>query len=366
MNETSPTDPRQPADTAQSTAAGATEAEQKSKARDGARRRVSAATIAAFIALAALAFAAWQWYDSRSESAALRQEIAKKLAELDTQTKEGRLIAEQAREAVSDAQVKIGVLENKLAESQSQQIALEALYQELSRNRDEWTYAEIEQSLLIANQQLQLAGNVKAALLALANADMRLQRMERPQLTALRKTINRDIERLKALPYVDTVGISVRLDNLAAAVDTLPLAMEVRPEPAVSAGKENVEGTWARLARELWNEVKQLVRIQHMDKPDVPLLAPSQAFFLRENLKLRLVGARLALLSRDETSYKADLKAAREWLERYYDTRNNNVIHAVSILRNLHASEISIEVPDIAATLDGLRSLRPARERGAR
>jgi uroporphyrin-3 C-methyltransferase len=366
MNESSPTDPQQSAGTAQSTTAGATEPERESKTRGGARRLVSGAALAAFIALAALAFTVWHWYDSRSEIAALRQEIAKKLAELDTQTKEGRLVAEQAREAVSDAQIKIGVLENKLAESQSQQIALEALYQELSRNRDEWTYAEIEQSLLIANQQLQLAGNVKAALIALANADMRLQRMERPQLTALRKTINRDIERLKALPYVDTVGISVRLDNLATAVDGLPLAMEVRPQPGAGDEKESVDGAWARLARELWNEVKQLVRIQHMDKPDVPLLAPPQAFFLRENLKLRLIGARLALLSRDETSYKADLKAAREWLERYYDIRNNNVAHAVSTLRNLHASEISIEVPDIAATLDGLRSLRPARERGAR
>ena len=129
----------------------------------------------------------------------------------------------------NEAQVKIGVLENKLAESQSQQIALESLYQELSRNRDEWAFADVEQLLQMAGQQLQLAGNVRGALIALQNADMRLQRMERPQLAPLRKAINRDIERLKALPYVDTVGLSVRLDNIIAAVDTLPLAMEARP-----------------------------------------------------------------------------------------------------------------------------------------
>ncbi|OGA44410.1 MAG: hypothetical protein A3G24_07165 [Betaproteobacteria bacterium RIFCSPLOWO2_12_FULL_62_13] len=366
MNDSSQTDPQRAADPAPSAATAPSEGEERPADSGAVRSRVGAVAFVALIALAALGFALWQWYDSRSEIAVLKQDLARKLAELDTQTKEGRLVAEQVREATGEAQVKIGVLENKLAESQSQQIALEALYQELSRNRDEWTYAEIEQSLLIASQQLQLAGNVKAALIALQNADMRLQRMERPQLTALRKTINRDIERLKALPHVDTVGISVRLDNLIAAVDNLPLAMEVRPPPSADTDKEGGNGRWARVLREAWSELKQLVRIQHMDKPDLPLLAPSQIFFLRENLKLRLIGARLALLARDETSYKADLKAAREWLERYYDTRNNSVIHAASALRNLHASEISIEVPDISGTLDALRNLRPARERRAR
>lgn len=361
MNDS--TDPQRVAEAARDPATAGPETGQRAADRASIPRSAGAALL---IALAALAVGLWQWHDGRGQVEALRQELARRLAEADLQTKQSRLIAEQVREATREAQVKIGVLENRLAESQSQQVALETLYQELSRNRDEWTYAEIEQSLLIANQQLQLAGNVKAALIALQNADTRLQRMERPQLTALRKAINRDIERLRALPYVDTVGISVRLDNLVAAVDKLPLAMEVRPQAAANADKESDKDTWARFSREIWNELKQLVRIQHADRPEVPLLAPSQSFFLRENLKLRLLGARLALLARDETSYKADLKAAREWLERYYDARNNNVTHAVSTLRNLHASEISIEVPDISSTLAALRNVRPARERGAR
>ncbi|MBI4205947.1 MAG: uroporphyrinogen-III C-methyltransferase [Betaproteobacteria bacterium] len=363
MNDPSPIDsPSSSAAARESAAAGPGPAPPVS---DRGRFRRSLGGVA-LIALAALALAVWQWHDTRGQLGELRQELARRLADADSQAKASRLVAEQAREATTEAQVKIGVLENKIAESQSQQIALEALYQELSRNRDEWGYAEIEQSLLIASQQLQLAGNVKAALIALQNADMRLQRMERPQLTALRKTLNRDMERLKALPHVDTVGISIRLDNLIATVDRLPLAMEVRPPAQVAADNKDESNVWTRLAREAWTELRQLVRIQHMDKPDVPLLAPQQSFFLRENLKLRLIGARLALLGRDEASYKADLQAAREWLERYYDTRNNSVIHATSVLRNLHSSEISIEVPDISATLDAVRNLRPARERGTR
>src|SRR5919112_618757 len=103
-----------------------------------------------------------------------------------------------------------------------------------------------------------------------------------------------------------------------------------------------------------------------MNQPEVPLLAPSQTFFLRENLKLRLIGARLALLSRDQTSYKADLKAAAEWTAKYYDTREKAVANALTTLRNLHESDITIEMPDISATLDTVRNLRLARERPVR
>lgn len=321
------------------------------------------AGLALLIAIATFAFTAWQWYDSRVQLDTLRQELAQKLAEAETQSRDGQLIAKQVRQAGDEERVKIGILENKLAESQTQQVALEALYQELSRNRDEWTFAEIEQSLQLASQQLQLAGNVKAALIALANAETRLQRMDHPQLAPLRKALNRDIERLKALPYVDTVGISVRIDTLISAVDTLPLAMEARPmsvAPAPSSSAGTDSNPWMRFWREAWGEIKQMVRIQHMDKPDVPLLAPSQSFFLRENLKLRLIGARLSLLTRDQTSYKADLRAASDWLDKYFDTNDKSVAAVLTTLRTLLDSDITIEVPEIDSTLDALRSYRAA------
>jgi uroporphyrin-3 C-methyltransferase len=359
MNE--PSQPESPATTGAAPSGGGVER------ATGSQVAWRGSVPALLVALLALGLATWQWYDGRGEIGALRQELAKKLADTDTQSKESRIVAEQVREAVAEAQVKLGVLESRLAESQNQQIALEALYQELSRNRDEWAYAEIEQSLFIASQQLQLAGNVRGALIALQTADARLQRMDRPQLTALRKAINRDIERLKAAPNVDTVAISVRLDGIIVQVDRMPLAMEARPqqEPPPAAAKGGEGNLWTRFWRETWVELKQLVRVQQMDRPDVPVLAPAQAYFLRENLKLRLIGARLALLARDSASYKADLKAARDWLNRYYDTGNNNVAHALAVLRGLHDAEVSIETPDISATLEAARGMRVARERGA-
>ena len=124
--------------------------------------------LATTLAVLALAIAGWNAYSNRQDIDGLRQELAKRLADVDAQSKASRAAGDQLREATREAQVKIGVLEGKLAESQSQQIALEALYQDLSRNRDEWAFAEIEQTLLVASQQLQLAGNVRAALIAKA------------------------------------------------------------------------------------------------------------------------------------------------------------------------------------------------------
>src|SRR6185369_14680145 len=139
-----------------------------------------------------------------------------------------RSAGRQAQEGLRDAQAKIGALEQRLTESQSQQLALEALYQELSRNRDEWQLAEIEQVLAIARQQLQLSGNVRAALLALQLAESRLARADRPQFLPVRRALARDIERLRAVPGLDLSGISLKLDSLVAAVDSLPLAFDER------------------------------------------------------------------------------------------------------------------------------------------
>lgn len=327
-------------------------------------RRIGAA---GWIAAAAVALFAWQWYDGRARFGALQQELARRLAEAESHAQASRALAEQARSAVAEAQVKLGVLEARIAESQSQQVALEALYQELSRNRDEWAFADIEQSLLLASQQLAVAGNIKAALIALQAAEARLQRLARPQLVPLRKALARDIERLKAHPYVDSASVSARLEALLAQLERWPLAAAARPRlPAPARAPEGGESLWWRLWRETWAELKQLVRIERTDRDDVAVLAPPEAYFLRENLRLRLLGARLALLARDQASFRTDVKAAREWLRRYYDTRDSGVASALATLGKLAAVEIGPEPPDISETLEALRAYRLARERGAR
>ncbi|MDH3286488.1 MAG: uroporphyrinogen-III C-methyltransferase [Betaproteobacteria bacterium] len=304
----------------------------------------------------------WYWYQGRIETGAMRKELAQKLASADVKALENRRVSEQVGEAMSAVQGKLGALESRVGQTQAQLAALETLLQDLSRNRDDWAVVEIEQTLIIASQQLRLSGNVKVALAALRTAEEKLQRLAQPQLTGVRQAISGDIARLQGHATVDTVGISAQLDELLVRVDTLPLSMDMRPQSgARSDPGEAEEPLWKRLLRETWEELKQLVRVQRMDRPDIPLLAPSQAFFLRENLKLRLLGARLGLLARDMQSYKADLGAARDWLQRYYDVRNDAVARDVTMLSNLHAAELSAEVPDISASLEAVRGYRRAR-----
>src|SRR5256886_2840837 len=173
--------------------------------------------VAAF-GLLALLFA-WQWYDGHNRIGALRDELAQRVRESESDSRDARFAARQAQEAAREAQAKLAQIELKLAEFQNQQIGLEALYQELSRSRDEWVLAEIEQILTIASEQLQLTGNVQVALAALQTADARLARSGRPQFLPLRKVFGRDIERLKTPPGLDVPGIAGKLDQLIAGVD---------------------------------------------------------------------------------------------------------------------------------------------------
>ncbi len=319
------------------------------------------------------------WYDARSRIGATQDELARRLRDIETDSRESRMFAKQAQESMREAQAKIAVLEGRLADSQNQQLALESLYQELSRNRDEWALAEIEQVLTIAAQQLQLSSNVRAALLALQLAESRLARSDRPQFIPIRKAVARDIERLRAVPSIDVAGVSLRLDGLVTTVDALPLAFDERnvdPKPAdpkssdpkgakPGARAEAQDGFFYRFGAEVWGELKSLVRIRSVDTPEPPLLAPSQAYFLRENLKLRLLNARLALAMRDEVGFREDMRVAQAWVGRYFDTRSKPAAAFAAQLKQLAGTSFTFELPTLAESLEAVRGFKARRERSS-
>ena len=125
--------------------------------------------IAVPVLLAAAIAAAW--IDAHNRDRQLRTEVAQRLGQLDATDKVTQETVKLAQDNLRDAQAKIALLENRLAESQSQQAALEALYRELAPSRDELALSEVEQILVLASQQLSLAGNVNAALAGLQVAD---------------------------------------------------------------------------------------------------------------------------------------------------------------------------------------------------
>ncbi len=308
------------------------------------------ALVAIVLAVLALVMAAWSWSDSRERVRDLKSELSRKLAESGQQASETRLLAKNADDAMRQTSERVGHIESQMATSQQQQLALESLYKDLAQGRDEWTLAEIEQVLLTAAQQLQLAGNVKAAIIALEGADTRLQRLNKPQFTALRRAIASDLASLRAAPSLDEVGASARIEALVARHASWPLASaqgsEASPAPrAVSA---------ASLGQELWDELKRLVQIRRVEGNEAVLLPPDQAYFLRENLRLRLLSARLALMAQDEAAFHADLKAASDTLARYFNTRDAGVAAAMKEIRRLASLNIAIKLPGIDASLAAL------------
>lgn len=351
--------------------------------RPGSSRPAPGGVLIAALALLAIGLVALWWF-VRSETGDVRREVAQRLQSGDSSNSETRIIVKSLQESVKELQAKVAVLEGKQVEGQTQQLALEQLYQDLSKNRDDWALAEIEQVLSTASQQLQLAGNVRGALIALQNADSRLSRSDKPQFIVIRRAVARDMDRLKALPTVDLTGLALRLDSVIGQIDGMPLLSDEKPStpveqprqtrrnasttggsgPATDKGTTrndwiaNLENTWQSWTSEIWGEVRQLVRVRTVNTPDALLLSPGQAYYARENLKLRLLNARLALLSRNESAFRSDLLAAQDTIGRYFDTRARQTQAAQALLKQVQASNLSIEMPVLSDSLDAVRNYK--------
>ena len=306
--------------------------------------------LAMLVSALSVAMVAWSWSDSRESIRDLKTELSRNLAESGKDVGETRLLARNADDAMRQVSEKVSQIESQVVNSQQQQLALEALYKDLAQGRDQWTLAEIEQVLLTAAQQVQLAGNVKAAIIALEGADVRLQRLNKPQFTNLRRAIAADLASLRAVPQIDEVGASARIEALVLQHASWPLSSaqgsEAKPAPRTTGA--------SNLGQELWAEMKQLVQIRRLEGNEAVLLPPSQAYFLRENLRLRLLSARLALLLQDQSAYHSDLRTALDMLTRYFNTKDAGVAAAVNEIRKLSALKIVVKLPSIEGSLAAL------------
>ncbi len=318
----------------------------------------------ALVGLVATVAAAWIAIDARLSIRAMEASAGARLGELGSENQQARALLTQNQSALRDAQMRIAELESRVADTQEQRVALEEMYRELSRSADDRVLSEIEQMLVLASQQLQLAGNVRAALAALQAADQRLARAEKLAATPLRRAIGQDMERLKAVPQVDTAGLAVKIDQVINQADTLPLLIsESMPAVRVSRARASDEQGFGRMARDFWEEMKGLVRIRDLETQDAALLAPGQSYFLRENVKLRLLAARMALLARDEAAFREDMRAAQAWIARYFDVKARPTTAVLATLKQVAESPVSIAVPDINASLAAVRTARAAREK---
>ena len=331
-------------------------------------KRSLLSSVALVIALVALAASVGALWESRQTASEMQLNVGTKLGEQTNLLKDTSIRTEQIVRDLRESQNRVALLEGKLAEFQGQRVALEEMYRELARAPDDWLLAEVEQTLNIASRELTLAGNVRAALIALQAADQRLARADKLQVVQLRRAITQDMERLKAIPLIDAQGVSLKLDNLMAQAPTLPLALPDAQAPGEreTRAKSDGDGVVTRIGKDVWFEMQQLVRIRKLDNGDPALLSPQQSYFLRENLKLRLLSARTALIARDDINYKEDLKIARDMLTKYFDPKAKVNINSLTMLKQLAENPVSISVPDITVSLNAARAARAARERPQR
>jgi uroporphyrin-3 C-methyltransferase len=323
---------------------------------------------------------AWQ---AQTRQAAVEQEVVRRQQEAQAFATEARTLARRAEDSAREAVAKAELLQARVAEVAVQRGQLEDLIQSLSRSRDENLLVDIEASLRVAQQQSALTGSAEPLVAALRQADERLARYNQPRLEGVRRAIARDLERVRAVGVADVSGLVLRLDEAVRLVDELPLlaAVEQRagerrpsggpqvggpqaappPAPAASGAWAAFGARWDHWVDAVWAEARALIRITEVGSPDALLLAPEHAFYLRENLKLRLLNARLALLSRQFDTARVDLQRSAEAIERYFDGRSRRTSTALEVVRQVGAQSRQVPLPRPEDTLAALATAAAGR-----
>ena len=343
---------------------------------------VGAALLTALATAAALL--AW---GAQQRVRALESELVKRQTDSGSQATEARTLARQAELSSRETAAKLALLEARVAETSLQRTQIEELIQSLARSRDENVLADVDAALRVALQQSAITGSPEPLLLTLKQADERLARFNQPRLERVRRAVAQDLERTRATAVTDITVLTIRLDEVIRQVDDLPLlsTAERRGAPkaaapaampaaagggaaspgatpaAASAWMQSQIQQWSQMGAYLWSEVKSLVRVTRIDNPEAMLVAPEQAFFLRENLKLRLLNARLALLSRQFDTAQTDLRDAQAALDRYFDRSTRRVVAASELIKQVSSQSRLVSVPRPDATLAAIATAAAGR-----
>jgi uroporphyrin-3 C-methyltransferase len=315
-----------------------------------------------------------------------QEELARRTRDAEAQVVEARTLAAQAEALTQELQARLGVAEVRLSEVSLQRSQLEELMLSLSRSRDDNLVQDLEATLRLALQQAQLTGSAQPLVSALQAAEQRIARAAQPRLNPVQRAIARDIDRIRGAALADIPALAAQIDELVRQVDTWPVANAVganttavltpdsaarpdTPQPAAPVLPSETEGAhpgawqqwmarwnawWRSAADHSLQQVRDLVRVSRIDQPDAALLAPEQAFFLRENLKLQLLNARLALLARQMPASQADVQAVENRLRRYFDMRSPAVAGALTSLGRLRRDLVAQDLPRPDETLAAL------------
>ncbi|MEO8316316.1 MAG: uroporphyrinogen-III C-methyltransferase [Pseudomonadota bacterium] len=319
--------------------------------------------VVAVVALIALLLSLVLW----QRVSGMREQLARQSADAMAQSMEARTLARQAQEVVRDTAARAALTETRVNEVALQRSQLEELMQSLSRSRDENLVVDIESAVRLALQQAQVTGDIQPLLAALKAGDLRISRAAQPRLAPLQRAMQRDADRLRTSASADNGDALQKLDELMRGVDELPPlnAVGVRGGAGLNAWQAEAAPAnapwWERFLVLVRGEARSLLRVGRIDRPEAVLLAPDQVFFLRENLKLKLLNARLTLLSRQIAATRSELASVSTSLNRYFDPASRRVQAAATLLQQLQAQVKSTEAPRVDDTLAALATAAAGR-----
>ena len=255
-------------------------------------------------------------------------------------------------------QAELDRLNNGQKNNSDQILQMQKAYQELLKGRINWLVDEAESMLNTASQQLMLSGNLQGAVSVLEHIDSRLSRFEQPELIPIKQAISNDLAALKNRPYVDISATALRIDRLETGISGLPLVLDGVLKPGAAPVEATNSGTWWENTWEKsLNALKGLVEVRHLDSNDAMLISPDQTYFIRENLRLRLLDARIALLQHNGEVYQSDLNNVEATVKQYFDSKSPATQSWLKELAELKALDVRMISDDsLKASLSAVRA----------
>ncbi|MES3007262.1 MAG: uroporphyrinogen-III C-methyltransferase [Pseudomonadota bacterium] len=230
----------------------------------------------------------------------------------------------------------------------------------------DWLWTESEYLLRLANQKLQLEGDTESALLLLTTVDRMLSQEDDPALFPVREALAADIVAVRSMEAIDIAGLYVRLNNVMPIIERLSLrnalvqnyTAQLPGQPGSQSAGQSVAAQSASaesglLARGL--EILGSIFVwQRWDVAPEALLPAPQEAMLKQNLRLMLEQAQLALLMSEEAVYRDSLAKGSDWAARYFAIDAGAGRTLTEELRTLSSERIAQVRPDISGSLEAL------------
>ncbi|MDP2139975.1 MAG: uroporphyrinogen-III C-methyltransferase [Gammaproteobacteria bacterium] len=223
------------------------------------------------------------------------------------------------------------------------------------RGNEDWLWTESEYLLRLANQKLQLEGDTESALLLLTTVDSMLSEATAPVLFRVREAIAAEIMAVRSIEAVDVTGLYARLGALVPMVEQLSLrsALVQNYNGRLAQQQRNINPDMGFMARSL--ELLGSVFVwQRWDVAPEALLPPQQEAVLKQNLRLMVEQAQLALLAEEAVAYRDSLARSREWIARYFSIDSGVGRTVIEEMASLAEANIVQSRPDISGSLEAL------------